>query len=87
MPPALTKAAAAVKDVFSRVDWMKVAKRAGGLAMTAFTGIPTPDQIEAVVGSLEALVADPAKTATKEPGSPIQAIRPSGPFQSRARFA
>ncbi|MDR9836776.1 Qat anti-phage system ATPase QatA [Herbaspirillum huttiense] len=64
--PHLTKAAAAVKDVFSRIDWLKVAKRAGGLAMTAFTGIPTPDQIGAIVGSLEALVADPAKIATKE---------------------
>lgn len=64
--PALTKAAAAVKNVFNRIDWLKVAKRAGGLAMTAFTGIPTPDQIGAIVGSLEALVADPAKTATKE---------------------
>ncbi|AZU56127.1 P-loop NTPase fold protein [Pandoraea sp. XJJ-1] len=64
--PALTKAAAAVKDVFSRIDWLKVAKRAGGLAMTAFTGIPTPDQIGAIIGSLEALVADPAKIATKE---------------------
>lgn len=64
--PALTKAAAAVKDVFNRIDWLKVAKRAGGLAMTTFTGIPTPDQIGAIVGSLEALVEDPAKIATKE---------------------
>lgn len=64
--PALNKAAAAVKDVFRRIDWLKVAKRAGGLAMTAFTGIPTPDQIGAIVGSLEAVVADPAKLATKE---------------------
>ncbi len=64
--PALNKAAVAVKDVFRRIDWLKVAKRAGGLALTAFTGIPTPEQIGAVVGSLEALVADPAKLATKE---------------------
>ena len=64
--PALNKAAAAVKDVFRRIDWLKVAKRAGGLAMTAFTGIPTPEQISAIVGSLEAVVADPAKLATKE---------------------
>lgn len=34
--------------------------------MTAFTGIPTPEQIGAIVGSLEAVVADPAKLATKE---------------------
>ena len=64
--PTLTKAAAAVKDVFSRIDWLKVAKRASGLAMTAFTGIPTPDQIGVIVSHLEALVADPAKIATKE---------------------
>lgn len=64
--PALKQAAVAVKDVFRRIDWLKVAKRAGGLAMTAFTGIPTPEQIGAIVGSLEALVADPAKLVTKE---------------------
>jgi len=50
--PALNKAAAAVKDIFRRIDWLKVAKRGGGLALTAFTGIPTPDQIAAIVGSL-----------------------------------
>lgn len=63
---ALTQAAAAVKDVFRRIDWLKIAKRSGGLAMTAFTGIPTPDQIGSIVGSLEAMVANPAKLATKE---------------------
>lgn len=64
--PAMTKAAGAVKDVFNRIDWLKIAKRAGGLAVTAFTGIPTPDQISAVVGTLEGLFADPGKVATKE---------------------
>ena len=64
--PALKKAAVAVEDVFRRIDWLKIAKRAGGLALTAFTGIPTPEQVGAIVGSLEALVADPAKLVTKE---------------------
>lgn len=64
--PALTKAAATVKDVFRRIDWLKVAKRAGGLAVTAFTGIPTPEQVGAIVGSLQSLMADPGKLATKE---------------------
>lgn len=64
--PAMTKAAGAVKDVFNRIDWLKVAKRAGGLALTAFTGIPTPDQIGAIVGTLEGMFADPGKLATKE---------------------
>ncbi len=64
--PAMTKAVGAVKDVFNHIDWLKVAKRAGGMAVTAFTGIPTPDQIGAVVGALEGLFVDPAKVATKE---------------------
>ncbi|WP_295380808.1 Qat anti-phage system ATPase QatA [uncultured Pseudacidovorax sp.] len=64
--PALTKAAGTVKDVFRRIDWLKVAKRAGGLAVTAFTGIPTPEQVGSIVGSLQGLLADPGKLATKE---------------------
>jgi predicted KAP-like P-loop ATPase len=64
--PALTKAGEAVKDVFRRIDWLKVAKKAGGLALTAFTGIPTPDQIQAIVGTLEGILADPAELATKD---------------------
>lgn len=64
--PVLTKAGEAVKDVFRRIDWLKVAKKAGGLAFTAFSGIPTADQIQTIVGKLEGFAADPAKLATKE---------------------
>ena len=64
--PALSKAADAVKDVFKRIDWLKVAKNAGGLALTAFTGIPTPDQVGAIVGSLEGMLSNPGQLATKE---------------------
>jgi predicted KAP-like P-loop ATPase len=64
--PALTKAAGAVKEVFRRIDWLKVAKRAGGLAFTAATGIPSPDLILSVVGSLEGLLANPANSVGKE---------------------
>ncbi|PYE30649.1 putative KAP-like P-loop ATPase [Rhizobium sp. PP-WC-1G-195] len=64
--PALTRAGETVKDVFRRIDWLKVAKKAGGLAFTAFTGIPTPDQIGAIVGTLEGFLSDPAKLATKD---------------------
>lgn len=63
--PTLTKAGEAVKNIFRRIDWLKVAKKTGGLAIAAFTGIPTPDQIQGIVGKLEALVADPSKLATK----------------------
>ncbi len=64
--PALTKAGAAVKAVFRRIDWLKVAKKAGSLAFTAFAGVPTPEQINAIIGKLEGVLADPAGHATKE---------------------
>jgi hypothetical protein len=64
--PLATKAAAVVKDIFRRIDWLKVARHAGGLALTAFTDIPTPDQINAILGGLQSMVGDPAKLAAKE---------------------
>lgn len=62
--PALTKAGAAVKDIFRRIDWLKVAKKAGGLAVTAYTGIPVLS-LEAVVEKLGGITEDP-NTFTKE---------------------
>src|SRR5713101_178217 len=50
--PILTKAVDTVKSVFRRLDRLKVAKKAGGLALTAlaaFSGVPWPAQIQAVV--------------------------------------
>jgi len=64
--PALTKAGEAVKNVFRRIDWLKAAKKTGGLAFTAFTGIPTADQIQTIVGTLEGFLADPAALTTKD---------------------
>ena len=63
--PDLTKAGEAVKDVFRRIDWLKIAKKAGGLAFTAVSGVPTPDQIQSIVGTLEEFLADPTRLATK----------------------
>ncbi|MBN8840935.1 NTPase KAP [Sphingomonas sp. CL5.1] len=64
--PALTKAGDAVKDIFGRIDWLKLAKHAGGLALTATNGIPSPDMVGALFDKLKDLAADPAKLATKE---------------------
>ena len=64
--PDLTKSGEAFKDIFRRIDWLKVAKKAGGLAFTAFSGIPTPGQVQAIVGTLEGFLADPARLATKD---------------------
>lgn len=64
--PALTKAANAIKETFKRIDWLKVAKKAGGLALTAYTGIPTSDQINAIVQTLGGFLENPGQLATKE---------------------
>lgn len=64
--PALTKALETVKSVFRRIDWLKMAKHAGGLAFTAATGIPSPDLIHTALSAIEGLLADPSKLATKE---------------------
>ena len=64
--PVLSKATGALKDVVRSIDLLKVAKKAGGLAWTAFTGIPTADQISGIVKTLQGIMADPAALATKE---------------------
>mgnify|MGYP001412104892 CR=1 FL=1 len=64
--PALTKASAVVKETFKRINWLKIAKKGGGLAWTAFTGIPSPDQIQSITGTIRGLISDPQKLANKE---------------------
>lgn len=39
--PTSTEVADAAKKVLKRVDWLKLARKAGGFAFTASTGIPT----------------------------------------------
>lgn len=38
------KAKEQILDVVKRIDWLKAAKKAGGLAFMAATGLPSPDQ-------------------------------------------
>ena len=64
--PLVTEAGDAVKNIFRRIDWLKVARHGGGLAFTALSGIPTPDQVNAVIGTVKGALADPAKLATQE---------------------
>src|SRR5262245_34280046 len=42
------------RKLIKRVDWLKLAKRGGGLAFTLATGLPSPDQIGTIFSSLEA---------------------------------
>ena len=62
----LTKAGETVKETFKRIDLLKLARHAGGLALTAVTGLPTPSQIGSIVEMLRGFASDPAKLATKE---------------------
>lgn len=61
-----TKAADAVMDVVKRIDWLKVARMGGGLAFTALSGLPSPDQIGSVVGMVKGFFADPSKHVDKD---------------------
>ena len=64
--PALRKAGDAVKKIFRRIDWLKIAKKGGALALAAYTGVPTPEQLQMAKAAIAGVLADPAKLATKE---------------------
>ncbi|MBT9470851.1 MAG: NTPase KAP [Phenylobacterium sp.] len=64
--PTSTKVAEAAKKVLKRVDWLKVAQKAGGLAFTAATGIPSPDLLKSLYDGLSGLVANPGQVLTAE---------------------
>ncbi len=66
MRPLLNRAKASVRNVFKRIDWLKAARKAGGLAFTAFTGMPTPDQIQGIINAGQALLANPRQVVTRE---------------------
>ena len=57
-----------VKEVsarlIKRIDWLKLAKRGGGLAFTLATGVPSPDLIAETVGSLRQLAGNVGSMST-----------------------
>ncbi|WP_167646991.1 Qat anti-phage system ATPase QatA [Mameliella alba] len=61
-----TNAGEAVKNIFKRIDWLKVARRGGGLAFTALSGVPLPEHIDAVVGSVKKAIGEPGELLTRE---------------------
>ncbi len=80
--PLLTKATQEVKEVFKRIDWLKVAKKAGGLALTAHTGIPMPGQIGDIVHVVQALIPDSLKKEKvgEEPAKDLKGLlKPKSP--------
>ncbi len=59
--PALVKAKGVAKDILKRIDYLKAAKRGGGLIWNATTGMPSPDQIETAVSAVKNFGKNPSK--------------------------
>ncbi len=49
------------KQLLKRVNWMKVARRTGGLAFNVATGLPSPDQVNDVIQFVKNRVAEGTK--------------------------
>lgn len=64
--PASTKVADAAKTVLRRVDWLKLARKTGGFALTAFTGIPTLDQLKGAYEVASGFLAKPQESVSAE---------------------
>jgi len=78
--PTSAKVAEAAKKVLRRVDWLKVARKAGGFVFTAATGIPTFDQVKDFAGlaasllqkSKDLITADDVKSIIENAGDFIK---------------
>ena len=57
--PMSKRVADAAKKVLKRVDWLKLARKAGGFAFTATTGIPTFDQVKGLYDVATSFLAKP----------------------------
>lgn len=57
--PTSTKVTDAAKKVLRRVDWLKLARKAGGVAFTVATAIPAPGLLQNVVEVITDFVKDP----------------------------
>lgn len=44
------------KKLLKRVDWLKIAKKGGGLAFNFATGLPSPDQIGSVLSTIQSTI-------------------------------
>ncbi|MFJ2970994.1 Qat anti-phage system ATPase QatA [Pseudomonas fulva] len=64
--PNSAKVKAAAAKVLKRVDWLKVARKAGGFAFTAMTGIPTMDQLKGVYDLVTSVVTNPSDHVSKD---------------------
>lgn len=61
-----TKAGELVKEIFQKIDWLKVAKKAGGLAFSAYAGLPPIEEINSIVQTIQGLTVSPEKIEDRE---------------------
>lgn len=64
--PNSRKVADAARKVLKRVDWLKLARKAGGFAFTAATGIPTLDQVKSLIDMATSIVSKPQEHLSLE---------------------
>ncbi len=58
-----TKATDLVKKIWNNINWLKVAKGAGSLAVSLFTGVPPMSLIQDGLSVMNGMIKDPQKTA------------------------
>lgn len=84
--PTSTKVAEAARKVLKRVDWLKFARKAGGFAFTAATGVPSFDQFRSLADGArsmlgkaqEHLTADELKTFAEQAGDYLKEAEKEG---------
>ena len=59
--PTSQKVKDAAKKVFKRIQWLKVAKKAGGLAFTAVTGLPGPELVASLIEKITNVAQNPGE--------------------------
>jgi len=64
--PKSAKVAEAAKKLLRRVDWLKLAKRAGGVAVTVAAGVPAAGLLQHVVDAVTELGKNPQDLVTIE---------------------
>ncbi|MPW23053.1 conserved hypothetical protein [Paraburkholderia piptadeniae] len=64
--PTSEKVKEIAKKVLKRIDWLKLARKAGGFALTAATGIPTFDQVKGLYEFAASFLAKPQEHITAE---------------------
>jgi predicted KAP-like P-loop ATPase len=64
--PPTQKLKAAAKKLFKRVQWLKLARKAGGLAFTAVTGIPGPELVSTLLEKAKSIAERPLEEITPD---------------------